>query len=86
MDEPVHVRAGRLRPWAAAGCRAPATTAAVRWCPTGWTAVLDRLGNRGGSGEGSGLGIRIPFLGSQGATQILPNHIEMVFDVVLMMV
>ena len=42
MDEPVHVRAGRLRPWAAAGCRAPATTAAVRWCPTGWTAVLDR--------------------------------------------
>jgi hypothetical protein len=29
------------------------------------------------------LGIRIPFLGSQGATQNLPNHIEMVFDVVL---
>jgi len=45
-----------------------------------------QVGNRGGSGEGSGLGIRIPFLGSQGATQILPNHIEMVFDVVLMMV
>ena len=41
MDEAVH-GAGRLRPWAAAGYRAPATTAVVRWCPTGWTAVLDR--------------------------------------------